>query len=104
MPADPSGAASHPAVADDDPAQVRPGQIWEWRGQMRPRDQYRVEFVGPDTVALAIQRRPPDRRPAEVKRVTRACMAAEYNLVQDAPPAPRRGRPSLHKEATDGRD
>jgi hypothetical protein len=75
-----------------DAIDVRPGQIWEWRGQEPPRDRWRVEFVGPDTAALALLRPPPDRRPVQIKRVSLAQMATEYQLIEDAAAAKPRGR------------
>lgn len=70
------------------------GQIWEWRGQEAPRDRFRVEFVGPDSVALAVDGAPPPRlgETSRVMRVTHGRLAAEYELVQDAPAAKPRGR------------
>lgn len=72
------GAAIHEAVSV--------GQVWEWLGQQQPRDRYRVEFVGVDTAALALIRRPPDSRPQEVARVTFARLAAEYRLADEIDP------------------
>jgi hypothetical protein len=94
LPTVPPGDPRYPQAADETPAQADVGQIWEWRGTERPRDRFRVEFVGPETVALAIQRRPPDRRPAEVKRVTHTRLAAEYELVDRVPAKPVCGRRS----------